>query len=93
MSFKSVGIILVGMVLGVAVFAVIFSENGTFNDLLAIPTSGALADNAYSGIIMTVFGLIPVGVLAYFGMRIAKSKADPRTKTRTAARKRQSGRI
>ena len=82
--------ILFGLVVGVAVFAVIFSESGPFNSLLAIPTSGALVDNAYSGIISTVFLLIPLGALAFFGMKYFNG-SNMGSKMKGSSKKRSTG--
>ncbi len=68
-AFTAVAGLLVGLVIGVPVLLALFSEGGAFNDLTALPTSGALADNQYSGILSAIILLIPLIVVAFFAFR------------------------
>ncbi len=65
-AFMAVAGLLIGLVIGVPVLLALFSEGGAFNDLTELPTSGALADNQYSGILSAIILLIPLIVVAFF---------------------------
>ncbi len=96
-AFTNVGLILVGLVIGVPVLLALFSEGGAFNDLVALPTSGALADNQYSGILSAIILLIPLVVVILFAMRFIDGRialvGKKRRAAQSASRKKEYNRL
>lgn len=69
---------LVGLVIGVPVLLAIFSdqgdEEGAFEGLVNLPTTGVLATNQYSGILTALIVLIPLGIVGFFTFRFIENR-------------------
>ena len=92
--------ILVGLVVGVPVMLAIFSdqgdEEGAFEGLTNLPTSGVLATNQYSGILSALILLIPLGIVSFFVFKYIESKGlmsggGKKRSSRSRSRSRKGG--
>lgn len=78
--------VLIGLVIGVPVLLAIFSttgednleDQGAFEGLTNLPTSGVLATNQYSGILVAIILLIPLAVVVGFVMTYIDNRNQER---------------
>ena len=77
-AFSNVMWLLIGLVIGVPVMLAIFSdqgdEEGAFEGLTNLPTTGVLATNQYSGILTALILLIPLGIVSFFAFKFIEGK-------------------
>lgn len=99
-AYKWIGV-LVLLVVAVPILTVVFAADGPFAGLNTLTgTAGKIGgvDSTYQPILAAIVGLVPLGIIAYFAMKVASSrmaqsarrKAKGKSKSRGRPRRRQA---